>query len=310
MSNFKNPFGLKNGELVHIKDIYKGDEIYCPECGDRLIVREGAVTRKHLAHKFNTNNNCSSESIIHKYTKIYLSDTLEKIKIFNDRIIVSDGKFKLSESQFVSIKNIEVEYSGLSNEYIPDLFLKLENNEEVAIEICYKNPKDKSYLQEILPKLNINQVYEIIVTEEDLVNFDMELILDRAELVYNQIGNEFDVAKNKMMYIYYRNESLEKYSKMLIDEIRSLRSKVDGRYIKRTQRNFINEKIRLENEIRILKKPNESLDKLITTWKSKIFNKEQRVPSGNVKLMESDLREIFKYYYDLEQQLYKFKRED
>ena len=138
----------------------------------------------------------------------------------------------------------------------------------------------------------------------------MKLILDRAELIYNQIGNEFDVAKNKMMYIYYRNESLEKYSKMLIDEIISLRSKVDGRYIKRTQRNFINEKIRLENEIRILKKPNESLDKLITTWKSKIFNKEQRVPSGNVKLMESDLREIFKYYYDLEQQLYKFKRED
>ncbi|MCC0650535.1 competence protein CoiA family protein [Clostridioides difficile] len=307
MSDFKNPFGLINGKLTHVKYITKHEEIYCPECHDRLIVREGDVTRKHLAHKINTNNLCANESIVHKYTKMYIYENLKIFKIFNDKIVIENGKFKLSEHKLVHIKNIEAEYRGLNSEYIPDLFLELDDNSKIAIEICYKNPKNSGHLEEILWNSPISQVYEINVLEKDLIDFNLEDIINRAVLIYNKIGREFEAARTKIINVYNKNNQLEDYTNKLRKEIWNLKGKVDGKYIKKVKYNLNNEIHSLKSQINMLIEPNLDLDILITSWRAKVFNEKQRRPVGDLLLMESDLQEIRKYYYDLEQEIRKIK---
>ncbi|WP_438651895.1 competence protein CoiA family protein, partial [Romboutsia sp.] len=49
-----------NSRLKHVKNINKGvNDIICPECGEKLILKDGRFMIKHLAHKLNNGDDCS-----------------------------------------------------------------------------------------------------------------------------------------------------------------------------------------------------------------------------------------------------------
>lgn len=214
VSDLKNPFGIVNNKLVHIKDIEKGTEVYCPICKDRLIVRQGEQMVKHLSHKNNTGIGCSGESVIHKLIKEYLYQELKSLKIQEHKIDVIEGKFKLSEDEELDIKDKYLEYRDLSPQYIPDVFVILEGNYRIGLEICYKNPKDVSHLQELLPNLPIDIVLEIQVNEDDLSDLNLNELMNRATVIYNRLSGGFTKAHDKIVEIVNKYNTVVGFNDM------------------------------------------------------------------------------------------------
>ena len=92
MNELKNPFAIIEGKLTHVKDINKGQTLICPLCEKELILKDGKVMVKHLAHKSDTK--CGGESEIHKLVKQYIYENIESVNV-NERkgIISSPPKF-------------------------------------------------------------------------------------------------------------------------------------------------------------------------------------------------------------------------
>lgn len=279
VSDLKNPFGIVDNKLVHIKDIEKGTEIYCPICKDRLIVRQGEQMVKHLSHKNNTDTGCSGESVIHKLTKEYLYQELKSLKIQEHKIDVIKGKFKLSEAEELDIKYKYLEYRDLSPQYIPDVFVILEGNYRIGLEVCYKNPKDISYLQELLPNLPIDIVLQIQVNEEDLVDLNLNELISRANVIYNRLLGGFTKAHDKMIGIV-----------SIYNEI--INSKKNNKPLE------VLEKIKLKNELTKVRKETKELEEILD-----LKNKEiNRLRNNNGYYREfsncrKSIRELYKVIY-------------
>lgn len=307
MSNLKNPFGLVNGELKHIKNIEKGAEVLCPECGERLIVKDGEFNVKHLAHKLNNDEECSTESVIHKYIKIYLYKELKQMKVLNTRVVATGTKFMLSDSELINIRDREIEYRGLGKNYIPDIFFRLDDNSRIALEICYRSPKDKRHLQKILPTLSIDQVYELNVYEGDLIDLDIDLLINRAKLIYNKIEKAFEATKVKVLNIHSENKSLKMRIGVLQHQIDRLNSRLDGTYISEIEEAIRKERLLFREEANTLKREYRKLEKAIEYWSHKVLSTNTNISEKDLATAELKLKELRKYYYDLESELYKAK---
>lgn len=77
--NIKNPFGLRDGIIVHISDITKAEkglrcQCVCPHCDSVLIARLGDKNVPHFAH---VKEDCSFglETALHFFTKQVLEET-------------------------------------------------------------------------------------------------------------------------------------------------------------------------------------------------------------------------------------------
>lgn len=221
--NLKTPFALVDGVLTHVKDIVKGMEIICPECGERLILKEGKKTVKHLAHR--GDNNCSGESVIHKYTKEYIYNNLNCITLSEHKVMMIDNRFKLANSEELGVKEKYLEYR-LSPEYIPDIYIVLEGNYRVALEICYKNAKEELHLEEIIPSLSLDLVLEIKVDEEDIINMNMDQLIGKAYYVYNPQKTQYETGRGKMTAIVQGNKELQEEINQLKKENKILSGKV------------------------------------------------------------------------------------
>lgn len=204
----KNPFGLINGALYHVKDISKQCDVYCPECGNKLILKDGDIMVKHLSHSIKRDN-CINESIIHKYIKQYLYEKIVSLIIKNHKVIFEGNKLKLAKEELLNIKEKYIEYRNLDINYIPDIFLVLEWNYNVAIEICYKNKKDLDYLNKILSNSNIDIVLEICVTEDDLIDFNEYELIKKANVIYNKIERKYSIAQEKVNKLSIENKNLK-----------------------------------------------------------------------------------------------------
>jgi len=146
---------------------------------------------KHLSHKNDAGEGCHGESVIHKLTKEYLYEELQSLQVNEHKIEVVKGKFKLSDTEDLPIKHKFLEYRGLSPKYRPDIFVVLEGNYNICLEVCYKNPKNQEDLDELLPTLPIDMVIEIPVYEEDLIEFNIADIMGRTMTVYNKIDQHY-----------------------------------------------------------------------------------------------------------------------
>lgn len=262
--NLKNPFALVDGVLTHVKDIVKGMEIICPECGERLILKEGQKTVKHLAHR--GDNNCSGESVIHKYTKEYIYNNLNCITLSDHKVMMIDNKFKLANAEELGVKEKYLEHR-LSPEYIPDIYIVLEGNYRVALEICYKNAKEELHLKEIIPSLPLDLVLEIKVDAEDIINMNMKQLIDKAYYVYNPQKTQYEKGRDKMTAIVQENKELHKE----INQLKNENDKMNNRY---------------ENKLSILENKLKKLD--IKGKKLNIETKQQK----------ESIRKLKKFYTD------------
>lgn len=205
----KNPFGLVDGVLYHVKDITKGCEVFCPECGSKLIVRDGNKMVKHLSHDLRNDEGCSNESIVHKYVKKYLFERITCLSISEHKIIFNGDKMVLSDGESLSVKSKYLEWRCPDANYIPDICVILEGNYYVAIEVCYKNPKDEQVLKQVLSKSKIDIVIEINVSEEDLIEFDIGDLIARSEVIYNEFRSKYRKAKNQIINKCTENKHLK-----------------------------------------------------------------------------------------------------
>lgn len=70
----------EEGSILHINDAEKGGTYTCPQCGDRIIARNGGMTqRPHFAH-FKKSEQCSGESVLHHFF------CREAIRLFQNHI--------------------------------------------------------------------------------------------------------------------------------------------------------------------------------------------------------------------------------
>lgn len=69
--NFKLPFGLKDGELLHVADVERGlsCECVCPSCGHHLVARKGNKMTPHFAHYKGAECAAAIESALHLAAK-------------------------------------------------------------------------------------------------------------------------------------------------------------------------------------------------------------------------------------------------
>ena len=205
MKNILIPFAIVNNKVKNIKNIYKQDECYCLECGEKLILRNGDKNIKHLAHM--SNSNClyrndyeyekhGGESYEHKYAKEYIRDNLLYFRQYGNEIIIKDGEFKLGGFKDLKVDKIEIEYRGLKkeldlkNEYIPDLLLRTSDC-LIALEIYNKNKKNKALIKDNLIGKNI-YVYEIDIRSISVLNF--KEIFKNMKLIFSNLECEFNDA--------------------------------------------------------------------------------------------------------------------
>ena len=72
-------FGLNaEGRIVHVNDTEKGITYTCPQCGERIVARNGGVTqRPHFAHFKKSKEQCNGESVL---TLLFHREVLELLQ--------------------------------------------------------------------------------------------------------------------------------------------------------------------------------------------------------------------------------------
>ena len=69
-------------KLTSINSATKGNQYYCPCCGEVMIPKQGQKNRWHFAHKANLEN-CSYETYLHKLAKIRIQECFNQNSSFN-----------------------------------------------------------------------------------------------------------------------------------------------------------------------------------------------------------------------------------
>lgn len=79
VAELKVPFGLREGQLVHISSVERGDRCgcVCIACGQPLVARKGNLKVHHFAHN-SASKSCSRESVLHLLGKSLLRARIEK----------------------------------------------------------------------------------------------------------------------------------------------------------------------------------------------------------------------------------------
>ena len=296
------PFALVNNKIKTVNEINRYDEAYCLECGERLVLKNGDIKIKHLAH--NHNSSCvykdekeyirkgNGESYEHKYAKEFIKDNLTYFRQYSDQIIIKDGEFKLGGYTDLKINSIEVEYRGLQNElklqraYIPDLLIRTDNT-LIALEIYKSNKKDIGDITELLIGKNIS-VYEIDINNISLININN--VFKNMKLIFSNLKVEYDKVINSIQNIIVEHHNLKEDFNLLqigFWELEDLKCKLETQ---NDQLNSFNNELKLEvnnlkvqndklsnfmknehvNEIKYLKYQVESANKTI----NKYFQKE------------------------------------
>lgn len=247
------PFALVNNKIKTVNEINRYDEAYCLECGERLVLKNGDIKIKHLAH--NHNSSCvykdekeyirkgNGESYEHKYAKEFIKDNLTYFRQYSDQIIIKDGEFKLGGYTDLKINSIEVEYRGLQNElklqraYIPDLLIRTDNT-LIALEIYKSNKKDIGDITELLIGKNIS-VYEIDINNISLININN--VFKNMKLIFSNLKVEYDKVINSIQNIIVEHHNLKEDFNLLqigFWELEDLKSELEAQ----------NNKLKSEND--------------------------------------------------------------
>ncbi len=186
MSYLKNPFGLRNGEIVMIEDISLAErglkcQCVCPACGETFEAKLGNVRVHHFAH---SGEGCSETAayLTGAYTLINeyaLSHTisLPALEIFwghSEQKITEDNYFshirfsraRFDDSEYTVVKQVAVQFDSaeiVSNGKMPVALLLSHNSAQVALSIVppstvCKDYYAKKYEDFATLKLNVSDV--------------------------------------------------------------------------------------------------------------------------------------------------------
>lgn len=220
--NIKIPFGIYEGQIIHISSAVSGREYECCECGSELIPVISNKIASHFRHKSKCKcdggvSRVGGESPIHKYAK---------------KIILEEKKVYIDEDNFIEFREVKEEYKINGTERIVDLYCVTNDYREMAIEIFYKHKVESDKVQE-LKNNKVRNVLEINIP--DISNFrdDSEI---REGIIKNFVRemliNTDIVEENKL-----RKELLDKFEFNLLNNANNLRKRMEEE--KRQHKEFI-----------------------------------------------------------------------
>lgn len=129
----KNPYGLKDGRLVHVQDVEKGLKCgcICPTCKVNLIAKKGYKRIHHFAHQ------CDDNSCLH------IQDTyfMLALEIIEQNQYITLPNYYSIKSQKVTLKNIRSNRYSNDNKILPEIIAETED--EMEIHIRYKTIKGR-----------------------------------------------------------------------------------------------------------------------------------------------------------------------
>ncbi|WP_303924866.1 competence protein CoiA family protein [Draconibacterium sediminis] len=144
MTNIKQPYGLKNGEIVSIDQVESGlkCDCFCPACNGRLIARKGTEKQHHFAHYKSDDCGKGTETILHKLSKEIISNA----KTFTTPALkLGDSDITIFEETEIQIDNVKLEHR--LGDIIPDIIIESKGKEllvEITVthELCF--PKTRT----------------------------------------------------------------------------------------------------------------------------------------------------------------------
>ena len=207
----RNPFGLKNGQIIMIEDIDKAHNglrcnCVCPACKEPFLARMGDKNQHHFAH---SGKGCDEINAYMTGLYMLLADYLTSNKLYLPPVIVG---FELSAYEFWTQENVS-EHSWLmseSGEQDREIMLykhskmdfdKVEikrNNEDVPQAILAQK-RDRILAIRITPpdtvcKVGVAKKYKDVPTLEiDLSNAEEIISGGKKDEIFDYINNNYSI---------------------------------------------------------------------------------------------------------------------
>lgn len=203
--------------LVDVKSADKSKEYFCPQCGEKMLPKQGKIRRWHFAHKANLEN-CSYETYLHKISKMLLCKAINESQNFYIKFFAKVycsieecpvGVFercnwsKIREFDLKDFYN-QCEEEAIIENYRADLLLKSTeqiNRPPVLIEIVVTHNSTEKKL---------NSKLRIIEVKIDSIE-DIEGIISSKRIVESERQDEFSLVRSqeKIRFYNFKNELWE-----------------------------------------------------------------------------------------------------
>ena len=134
----------KDNNIIHIDKAMSKIDYFCADCGSRLRVKNGKVKSKHFFHVNADDCGGTGESLIHQYYK----DVISKYKTVKLPIYDLDNECEVYVREYkeFNVVGSNKEVRLLEGKLIADVVLTLDNGQNIAIEVCYRNPKTEEHI--------------------------------------------------------------------------------------------------------------------------------------------------------------------
>ncbi len=144
MTEIKQPYGLRNGEIISIEQVESGlkCDCFCPACNGRLIAKKGLEKQHHFAHSDSEDCGKGTETILHKLSK----EIISKSKTFKTPALkLNNSDITIFEETEIQIDNVKLEHR--LEDIIPDIIIESKGKElliEITVthELCF--PKTRT----------------------------------------------------------------------------------------------------------------------------------------------------------------------
>lgn len=167
-------FGLKDGVLVHIKDVVRGlaCRCVCPSCNDPLVAKKGEHKEHHFAHASGAECASALETALHIASKEILERRRE---IVLPEVIVSFNSsrapIQLRDEQKYILDRVSVE--ARIDQIVPDVVAEIQG-ETILIEIYVTHRVDSTKLARI-------RNLDVSAIEIDLSSMPRNLFIEDIE---------------------------------------------------------------------------------------------------------------------------------
>jgi hypothetical protein len=206
---FKLPYGLKEGNLVHISSVEKGLKCgcVCPACNHPLIARKGEKTIHHFAHHngsecakgIQTALHLSAKDILEKHKRIQLPKVEVDFDSYKDSWVISEE---------MKVEFDEVKLEKRLDSVIPDVLVYVKGR-PLLIEITVTHKTDSSKVDKI-KRMGFSCL------EIDLSNIKRELsIEDLEEIVIDKVEHKRWLHNEKSSLIKKKAISLTEKKKIV-----------------------------------------------------------------------------------------------
>lgn len=220
--NIKLPFGLKDGNLVHISEIDKATNgkkcnCICPSCGDLLTARAmGKIRTPHFSHR----TSCCSyglQTALHLFVKEVLSES-KRIKL--PRIATMFGIAK--EERYFDYDDVQIE--NKLGDIIPDIVL-IKGSARLIVEVSVTHYID-SEKEKKIEKLKLSCLeLDMNHFEEDYLFFNKNSLKDK--IIHNADFKHWIYSNLQEDYINKKRTEAENEIRLKKEKIKSRIDRID-----------------------------------------------------------------------------------